>query len=200
MKPLLLGLLAFVLLPLCAQAQRMRTTEFESGMLEKGNKVGVWEYFAHTRDGRQVSVQKYDHTARKLVFYRPIEDIPYQVELGPGEWTRSRVDQPPLFIGGDPALASYTTKLVYPPAAQERNLQGKVLIAVTIDTLGRASNHKLLMSVGGGCDEEAMRVCRAIPDQWIPARKDGRAVSVVYELPFTFRLQQAPAVITSGLR
>ncbi|MCB2378469.1 energy transducer TonB [Hymenobacter sp. BT635] len=158
-------------------------------MIEKGNKVGVWEYFAYTRDGRQVTVQKYDHTAKKLVFFRPVEDIMYDVQLQPGEWSRARVDQPPLFVGGDPALASYTTKLVYPTAAQDRKLQGKVLISFMIDTLGQASGHKVLMSVGGGCDEEAMRVCRTIPQQWIPARKDGRAVPVVYELPFTFKMQ-----------
>ncbi|PJJ53008.1 protein TonB [Hymenobacter chitinivorans DSM 11115] len=160
-------------------------------MIEKGNKVGVWEYYAYTRDGRQVIVQKYDHTTNKLVFFRPVEDVPYDVELQPGQWTRSRVDQPPLFIGGDPALATYTTKLVYPTVAQDRKIQGKVLISFAIDTLGRASGHKVLMSVGGGCDEEALRVCRTIPNQWIPARKDGRAVPVVYELPFTFRLQTA---------
>ena len=198
-KLLPLGLLA-LLLPFSSLAQRMRTTESESGMLEKGNKVGVWEYYARTRDGRQVTVQKYDHTAKKLVFFRPIEDVPYNVELQPGQWTRSRVDQPPLFIGGDPALAAYTAKLVYPPAAQEKNVQGKVLVAFTIDTLGRASGHKLLMSVGSGCDEEAMRICRTIPDQWIPARKDGRAVPVEYELPFTFRLQMVAPVTTSGLQ
>jgi protein TonB len=187
-KLLLLTLLA-VLLPAGAWAQRMRTTEVESGMLEKGVKTGIWEYYAHTRDGRQVTIQKYDHSARKLLFYRPVEDILYEAELKPGQWTRSRVDQPPLFIGGDPALATFTTKLVYPTAAQQRNLQGKVLIAITIDTLGHASGHKVLLSVGGGCDEEALRVARKVPDQWIPARKDGRAVAVVYELPFTFKLQ-----------
>ncbi|GAA4016788.1 hypothetical protein GCM10022408_32900 [Hymenobacter fastidiosus] len=193
-KRLLLGLIA-LLLSFSSQAQRLRTTESESGMIEKGNKTGVWEYYVHARDGRQITVQKYDHTARKLVFYRPIEDIPYSVELQAGQWTRSRIDQPPLFIGGDPVLASYTTKLVYPAGAQQRNLQGKVLISFMIDTLGRASDHKILLSVGGGCDEEAMRVCRKIPDQWIPARKNGRAVPLVYELPFTFKLQP-PALVS----
>ncbi|TGE21364.1 energy transducer TonB [Hymenobacter aquaticus] len=189
MKKTVLVVLLACALPTVSWSQRLRKTEFESGMIEKGNKIGLWEYFAYTRDGRQVTVQKYDHTAKKLVFYRPVEDIMYDVQLKPGEWSRSRVDQPPLFIGGDPALASYTAKLVYPSAAQDRKLQGKVLISFTIDTLGQASGHKVLMSVGGGCDEEAMRVCRTIPQQWIPARKDGRAVPVVYELPFTFKLQ-----------
>ena len=192
-KLLSVGLL--VLLPFLSLAQRLRTTDSESGMIEKGNKIGVWEYYAHTRDGRQVTVQKYDHTNSKLVFFRPIDDIPYEAELQPGQWTRTRVDQPPLFIGGDPALASYTSRMVYPREAQQRNIQGKVLIAITIDTLGHASNHKVLMTVGGGCEDEALRVAHKIPDQWIPARKNGRAVPVVYELPFTFKLQ-APVFVS----
>jgi protein TonB len=174
------------------QAQKMRTTDVESGMMEKGKKVGVWEYFSHTRDGRQVLVQRYDHTTNKLIFFRPIEDVPYNAELTPGEWTRINVEQPPLFIGGEAALAAYMARLSYPQQAQSRNIQGKVVIEFVIDTLGRATQHKVLNGIGGGCDEEALKLCQSIPPQWVPARRAGRALPVVYSLPFTFRLQTAP--------
>lgn len=189
----LAALCALLLLLLCPGAsaqQRSRKTELESGEVDKGRKVGVWEYFSLTRDGRQVLVQRYDHTANKLLYYRPIEDIPYETEVSPGQWARTRVQQPPLFVGGEAALAAYMAKLNYPVQAQNRNIQGKVLVSFAIDTLGRTSGHKVLMGIGGGCDEEALRLCRTIPPQWIPARLAGRAVPVVYELPFTFRLQQ----------
>jgi len=180
-----------LLLYLPTHAQRGRK-DLESGEMEKGKKIGVWEYFSLTRDGRQVLVQRYDHTANKLIFYRPIEDIPYDTEVSPGQWTRTRVEQPPLFIGGEAALAAYMAKLNYPEQAQNKNIQGRVIISFAIDTLGRASNHKVVLGIGGGCDEEAMRLCRTIPPLWIPARLGGRPVPVVYELPFTFRLLQAP--------
>lgn len=179
------------LLP-AAQAQKLRKTDIESGMIEKGQKVGEWEYYSHTRDGRQVVVQRYDHTANKLTFYRPIEDVPYNTEVSPGQWARTSVEQPPLYIGGEAALAAHMSKLTYPQAAQNRNIQGKVLITFVIDTLGRTSGHKVLNSIGGGCDEEALKLCQNIPAQWVPARLAGRAVPVMYELPFTFRLQSAP--------
>lgn len=185
-----LPLLVMLGLATSAEAQRQRTTEYESGMLEKGQKVGVWDYFSHTRDGRQVLVQRYDHTANKLVFYRPIEEKPYDAEVKPGEWARTSVEQPPLFIGGEAALAAYIAKLTYPQEAQNRNIQGRVLIEFAIDTLGRAYKHKVLNGIGGGCDEEALRLCQSIPPQWVPARVSGRAVSVIYQLPFTFRLQK----------
>jgi periplasmic protein TonB len=182
--------LLFLLLSSTASAQRMRKSDLESGMMEKGKKVGVWEYFSFTRDGRQVLVQRYDHTTNKLVFYRPIEDIAYETEVRPGQWTRTRLEQPPLFVGGEGALSGYMGKLSYPTQAQSRNIQGRVLVSFAIDTLGRASGHKVLMGIGGGCDEEALRLCRTIPPLWIPARLGGHAVPVVYELPFTFRLAQ----------
>lgn len=171
-----------------AQAQR-RKSDLESGEMEKGKKVGIWEYSSLTRDGRQVLVQRYDHTANKLMYYRPIEDVPYEAEVQPGQWTRTRVEQPPLFIGGEAALAAYMAKLNYPEPAQRRNIQGRVIVSFAIDTLGNATSHKVLMGIGGGCDEEALRLSRTIPAHWIPARLNGRAVPVVYELPFTFKLQ-----------
>ncbi len=66
----------------------MRKTEWESGMLDKGEKIGVWEYYAYTRDGRQVITQKYDHSAKKLLFFRDFDDVPTpckaQLGNGPG--------------------------------------------------------------------------------------------------------------------
>lgn len=186
----LLLLLFFVPIQLFAQ---VRTTEWESGMMEKREKVGVWEYYGYTASKRQVVVQRYNHTTKKLVFYRPIEEITYNTEVSPGKWTRRLVDQPPMYIGGDAVLASYTSSVTYPQGAQDKNIQGKVVIAIRIDTLGRASGHHVLQRVGGGCDEEALQVSQKIPDQWIPARIGSKAVPVEYELPFTFRLAVATA-------
>ncbi|MBB4599566.1 protein TonB [Hymenobacter luteus] len=184
-----LVLLLFLLASLTAEAQKMRKNDLESGMLEKGEKVGVWEYYAYTRDGSQVVTQKYDHTTKKLLFYRPFDDVPYAVQNAAGDWTRQRVKHPVFFIGGDAALAQYISKLNYPAAAQNKNVQGRVLVSFVVDTLGQASNHQVVLGIGSGCDEEALRVARSIPAQWIPARIGSRAVVSKYELPFTFRMR-----------
>ncbi|MCR5887426.1 energy transducer TonB [Hymenobacter sp. J193] len=185
------ALLFTLLLLLCvsgALAQRTRKTEFESGTLEKGNKVGVWEYYAYTRDGTQVIAQKYDHSKNQLIYFRPIEDRVYRIKEG-DSWTSGRVDQPPLFLGGDALLGTFMTRLNYPGEAQAKKIQGKVIISFLVDTLGRATDHQVLLGIGGGCNEEALRVAKSIPQQWIPARRGSRAVPVVYEMPFTFRMQ-----------
>lgn len=185
-----LQLLFLLALAATAHAQKMRTTKWESGMMDHRNKVGVWEYYGITPSKEMVVVQRYNHTEKKLVYFRPGAEASYNTEVSPGQWKRRRVDRPPLFIGGDAALATFTTQMQYPQEAQDRNIQGPVLVAFAIDTLGRASNYHMLRSIGGGCDQEALRVARNIPNEWIPARVGSRAVPVEYELTLTFRLAQ----------
>ena len=186
--PLIILLAAWGTAP--AQAQKMRTTKWESGMMEKRQKIGVWEYYGITPSKEIVVVQRYDHTNKQLVFFRPSGDLVFNTETTPGEWKRRTVDRPPLFIGGDAALASYTMQLQYPEEAQERNIQGKVVISFTVDTEGRATGHRVLRGIGGGCDQEALRVAKTIPNEWIPAQIAGQNVAAEYELPLTFRLAQ----------
>ncbi|MVN75936.1 TonB family protein [Hymenobacter sp. HMF4947] len=172
-----------------AKAQKLRETKYEHGMLDKNQKIGVWEYYGYTPSGEKVVVQRYDHAQKQLLYFRPGAEVLYHAEIGPGQWKYVRPDRPPLFIGSDAALATYTAKLVYPELALARNIQGKVLVAFTIDTLGHTTGHHLVQRIGGGCDEEAMRIARTVPDQWVPARIGTRAVAVEYELPLNFKLQ-----------
>ena len=182
----------FILFPIFTaapvHAQKMHTTKWESGMLEKRTKVGVWEYYGITASKVMVVVQRYDHSTKQLLFYRPTGDLTFNTELAPGQWKRRMVDRPPLFIGGDAALATYTTQLQYPQQAQDRNVQGQVTIGFTVDTLGKATNHRVLRGIGAGCDQEAMRVVKTIPDEWVPAQVSGQDIVAEYELTLTFRL------------
>jgi len=173
-----------------ATAQKLRESKFEKGFLNNGQKIGVWEYFGYTPSGEKVVLQRYDYDKQKLLYFRPGADVSCRAEVSPGKWSYVHPDQPPLFIGGDATLAQYTTQLVYPTAAIGRNIQGKVVIGFLIDTLGHTSNHHLVQRIGGGCDEEALRVAQLVPNQWVPARVGHRAVPVEYELPLNFRLAQ----------
>jgi protein TonB len=186
----LLALAACLLGPTAAHAQKVRETRYEAGTLTKGQKTGVWEYFGYTPSGEKVVLQRYDYDRRRLLYFRPGPDVMYHAEVSPNKWSYVRPDQPAFFIGGDAALAEYTSKLVYPASAQTSNIQGKVVVGFVIDTLGHASKHHLVQRIGGGCDEEAMRIARTLPEQWIPARVGGHAVPVEYELPLNFRLSQ----------
>jgi periplasmic protein TonB len=183
---LLVGLL--LSWPLLATAQRQRTTNWESGTLEKGAKVGEWEYYSYSAKKERIVTQRYDHSNNRMIYCRPDGKL-YESEVAPGKWERTLLTQPPWFIGGHEALAAYTAKINYPAGAQARNVQGRVLIGFEVDTLGQISGHRVLEGIGSGCDEEALRVSRTMPNNWSPGRLGSKALPTVYELPFTFRLQ-----------
>jgi len=190
-QPLLALLFCFALPPTISMAQRSVKTEFEQGTMDKGKKVGVWEYYNYSRNTDQpMVVQKYDHTNNKLLYYLPVEPQTYEVEKHPGDWSMSQVDQPPIYIGGTGVLSSYISQMKYPETAQQAGVQGKVIISFTIDTLGRATGHKVTKSIGGGCDQEALRTCQSIPNQWLAPRVGSKAVAVRYMMPFSFKLDK----------
>ena len=76
----------------------------------------------------------------------------------------------------------------YPAMARESNIQGRVYVSFIVEKDGSVSNIQLLRGIGGGCDEEAIRVVGAMP-QWQPGRQNGRAVRVAYNLPIRFSLK-----------
>ncbi|MCX6229939.1 MAG: TonB family protein [Bacteroidetes bacterium] len=98
------------------------------------------------------------------------------------------VEENPSFPGGDGArikfLQNYT---LYPKIARERNIQGTVYIEFVIEKDGSVNKVKLLNSIGGGCDEEAIRIVKAMP-HWIPGRQKGKAVRVLFHMPIIFSL------------
>jgi protein TonB len=95
----------------------------------------------------------------------------------------------PQFPGGVPALYRYLKNHVqYPVSAKEMGYQGTVYLSFVVEKDGSISNVVILRSVGGGCDEEAIRVVKSMPD-WSPGTQMGRPVRVIYNLPIKFTLQ-----------
>lgn len=77
--------------------------------------------------------------------------------------------------------------LKYPKAAKAAGLEGKVVVKFTIDADGAVKEAEVVQGIGGGCDEEALRVVNLMPN-WIPATKEGKPVAVELSLPFQFAL------------
>ena len=79
--------------------------------------------------------------------------------------------------------------LRYPPIARENNIQGRVIVNFVVEKDGSLTDIKVVRGIGGGCDEEAMRVIKSSP-KWNPGVQNGRNVRVNYTIPIFFQLQQ----------
>lgn len=98
------------------------------------------------------------------------------------------VQQMPSFPGGDAARIKYLAKnLRYPGQAAEDGIQGTVYVSFIVKTDGSIKNVKLLRRIGGGCDEEAIRVVSKMP-QWKPGSQNGKKVDVLYNMPVSFKI------------
>ena len=99
------------------------------------------------------------------------------------------VEEMPEFPGGMNKLAEYLAKNIkYPQMARESGIQGRVFVNFVVEPDGSVSNVTVMRSLGGGCDEEAMRVVKSMP-KWKPGKQRGKAVRVSYILPVNFKLQ-----------
>ena len=94
----------------------------------------------------------------------------------------------PEFPGGEQALFKFLgTNIIYPRIAKEAGIQGIVYIGFIVEKDGSISHIELKRGIGGGCDEEALRVTGIMPN-WSPGRQNGMPVRVKFSLPIRFTL------------
>lgn len=95
----------------------------------------------------------------------------------------------PSFPGGNEALGRYfSMNMVYPQAAIDNNIQGKVVVSFVVEKDGSIGEVKIVQSVNEDIDREAVRLIKNMP-KFIPGRNaDGEPVRVWYTMPLYFRL------------
>ncbi|MGM9787912.1 MAG: energy transducer TonB [Candidatus Cryptobacteroides sp.] len=100
------------------------------------------------------------------------------------------VEQKPSFRGGDANSFSkwVAGKLVYPEIAKETGIQGRVMVAFTINTDGSITNVRVTRSLDPALDKEAVRVISSSP-KWTPGKQRDRPVKVSYSIPVIFQLR-----------
>jgi len=98
------------------------------------------------------------------------------------------VEDMATFPGGSKALMRYIANNIrYPEIARDNHIQGTVVLKLIIEADGSISDVELLRGIGGGCDEEAIRLVKNMP-KWIPAQQNDRKVRVQVILPIRFKL------------
>jgi len=98
------------------------------------------------------------------------------------------VEEQPSYPGGEEARIRFLQENIkYPEEAKELGIRGKVFVTFVVEIDGSISDIRVLRGIGGGCDEEAIRVVDAMP-RWIPGKQSGSPVRVQYNLPIKFSL------------
>ncbi len=97
-------------------------------------------------------------------------------------------EQEPQFPGGQSALLQWIANhLTYPIAAQENDIQGRVIVQFVVTKTGSIGQVKVVRSKGPDLDGEAVRVVKSLP-KFTPGYMNGHPVNCWYTLPITFRL------------
>lgn len=93
------------------------------------------------------------------------------------------VEQMPQLQGG---IGQLQQKVNYPEMARRAGIEGRVTIQFIVNEQGRVENPRVVRGIGGGCDEEALRVVSQA--RFVPGLQRGRPVKVQFSLPIVFRL------------
>ncbi len=115
---------------------------------------------------------------------------PKAVEEAPQEETFVIVEKMPEFPGGQAALMHYlNSKIKYPEECRKMGVEGKVFVKFIVDATGNITNVQVLRGVVDGklLEKEAIRVVESMPN-WKPGTQGGKAVSVYFTLPISFKL------------
>jgi protein TonB len=147
-------------------------------------QINVVEDDVEVEDDLLIDVEADDFT--EMDEYIPIE---VEEEVVEEATIFTVVESMPEFKGGMADLYSYLgNNIKYPVMAKESGIQGKVYVTFVVERDGSITDVKVLRGIGGGCDEEAVRVVAAMP-RWKPGKQRGKPVRVQYNLPVRFTLQ-----------
>ncbi len=77
----------------------------------------------------------------------------------------------------------------YPEQAQKQGIEGIAVVRFVVNKDGSISNPEIVRSIGGGTDQEVLRVVNAMP-RWVPGKQRGETVNVEFLLPVRFMLDE----------
>jgi protein TonB len=92
------------------------------------------------------------------------------------------------FPGGEQALQQYVNKYItYPTMAKQQGIEGKVIVSLEIDENGKVQEIEVIQGIGGGCEEEIIRVLSEMPN-WMPTMQAGHQIKAKKIFSFNFQL------------
>lgn len=146
--------------------------------------INVVEDDVEVEDEIEIDVDMDDDT--EMEEYVPIVEEEEEIEE---EQIFLVVEEMPSFPGGEQEMYRFVGKnMDYPRMAKESGISGRVFVTFVVEKDGSVTDVKILRGIGGGCDEEAIRVIKSMP-RWSPGKQRGKSVRVQYRMPIKFTLQ-----------
>lgn len=98
------------------------------------------------------------------------------------------VETAPEYPGGQRQLSRFISANVrYPVAAKINHIQGRVYVSFIVERNGDINSIQVIRGIGGGCDEEAIRVLRSTAP-WKPGTVAGKPVRTAFTIPVNFSM------------
>ena len=168
--------------------KRLKMMEKESSRLRMViTSIGFMMVFAIVTISCSNNIEK-DESNGKAAQVVNIPENPTKVDDS-GKEVYTIAETMPEYPGGESELFKFMgNNIIYPEQAKTENIEGKVYVQFMVDSEGNVVDVSILRGIGGGCDEEAMRVVKLMHN-WIPGEQDGRKVNVQYNLPINFKLK-----------
>lgn len=112
-----------------------------------------------------------------------VYDLPSDTSLTVYE----KAEKMPVYLHGKDSLLKYiATELEYPQEAKVKNIEGTVVLSFIVEPNGLITNINIEKFLGGGCQEEAIRVMANTV--WIPAQINQKNVRCKLTYSIVFKL------------
>lgn len=113
------------------------------------------------------------------------------------------VEDQPSYPGGQKAWIKHLmTNLEYPEKAKQEGIEGAVFLSFVVDKDGSLEDFQVIRGIGGGCDEEALRVLME-SGKWNPGKQRGNIVKARMQMRVVFslggNLESDPVMISSEI-
>jgi TonB family protein len=134
------------------------------------------------------SLSKYKKQVKQRGFDKPLfTDLPTDTSFN----VYQTAEQSPVFEFFDKTFPEYIySKLEYPEEAKRQFIEGSVQLSFIVEPNGQVSNIKILnKGVGGGCDNEALRLIGLT--KWMPAIRNKQYVRYLKTFTINFSLKSA---------
>lgn len=166
---------------------------------KKGNQITIKNpdyddaYYYLANNQKSTEVIMLSPSRLKLKEYK--SKLPYYDEYSLMDYKRDfpdnimdKIDSSAMFPGGKEKLYDYLrANIIYPQAAVEFGIEGKVIVQFIVDSDGTIETIRIIRSVNQFMDAEAYRVIQTMP-AWNPATYKGIPTKCIFNLPVSFQL------------